>query len=76
MIRFLFDPYFRFRGTHGSGLLLSGFLLLIIGLVILVFPEILIAFIASIFIVGGLFSIFFGWKMRKEKVTYQKIEIN
>jgi hypothetical protein len=72
----MFDPYFRFRGTHGSSFILSGFLLLFIGLVILVFPEILIAFIASIFIVGGLFSLYFGWKMRKEKDTYQRIEIN
>jgi uncharacterized membrane protein HdeD (DUF308 family) len=76
MIRFLFDPYFKLRGTHGSGLLLSGFLLLFIGLVILVFPEILIAFIASIFIVGGLLSLYFGWKLRKEKANYHRIEIN
>ncbi|MFZ0390835.1 MAG: hypothetical protein WAN36_10295 [Calditrichia bacterium] len=46
-----------------------------IGVVILLVPEILVAFVASVFLLGGSALLFLGWKMRKFFNRAQRIKI-
>ncbi len=53
----------------------NGIILFLIGLLIILVPEILVAFVASIFLLlGGLFF-YLGWKIKKAEQNVQRIKI-
>ncbi len=66
MIRFFLNSNNEFLREHGNSLMSAGVIFLLIGLLIVLVPEILVAFIASIFFVIGGFLLYLGWKIRKE----------
>ncbi len=66
MIRFFFDSQDEFFRRHWNSLISTGIIFLLIGLLIVLVPEILVAFVASIFFLIGGFLLFLGWKIRKE----------
>ena len=76
MARYFFSNLNFATENRGGGLSLSGILLILIGLTIIIFPEILIAFIASLFIAGGAILLYFGWKLRKLQKNIREININ
>jgi len=65
MFDYYFSKFFINRSWEWKSMLWFGFGLFIIGLVILFFPEILIAMISSIFLISGIVLILNAWKMRK-----------
>jgi uncharacterized membrane protein HdeD (DUF308 family) len=76
MIRSIFNANNFSTNYKGNGLLFSGLFLILIGLVIIAFPEILIVFIASVFITSGAIIIYLGWKWRKQQKNIIEININ
>ena len=76
MIHHFFRNTFFQPDNSSSGIIFSGVLFLLIGLTILLFPEILIIFIASLFITGGTVILYFGWKLRKIQRNFYEIKIN
>lgn len=61
----------------GNYFMMAGVLLLLIGLLIILVPEILVAFIASLFFMGGAFLLYWGWQARKlsQKRSYVRINV-
>jgi len=76
MIHHLFRNTFLQPDNRSGGVILSGVLFVLIGLIILLFPEILIIFIASMFIAGGIVVLYFGWKLRKMQRIFYETNIN
>jgi uncharacterized membrane protein HdeD (DUF308 family) len=62
--------------NSSGGIIFSGILLVLIGLIIMLFPEILIIFIASLFIGAGIVILYIGWKLRKRQRNFYEININ
>ncbi len=50
-------------------LLILGLLFILIGVVIILVPEILIAFIASIFLLVGIYILLLAWEVRRHEKT-------
>jgi hypothetical protein len=72
-----FTDIFSGRWDFLSGNLLgAGIFSLLIGTVIILVPEILIAFIASIFWIAGLGAIYWSWQIRKSRNQPYEIKIN
>lgn len=71
---------FNFLGSNYSNswisYLLYGFSLIVGGLIILFFPEILVAMIATIFFVVGAFIIAISFQIRRNQDRYRTIRIN
>ncbi len=65
MFDYHFSKLFINRSGEWKSGLWFGFGLFMVGLVILFFPEILIAMISSIFLISGIVFIVSAWKMRK-----------
>jgi hypothetical protein len=76
MTRYFFSNLNFAHENRSGGLSFSGILLILIGLTIIIFPEILIAFIASLFMGGGAILLYFGWKLRKLQKNVIEININ
>ena len=67
-----------FSSRSWSHLLILGVLMILIGLTIIILPEILIAFVASIFFMGGILFFYLAYKIHQiQKYNYEiKININ
>lgn len=50
-----------------------GFVLIGIGLMLFVWPELLAFVVAAVFVTGGLSLLGTGWRMR-QRVTYQRLD--
>lgn len=71
----MFSNYRFYRySNHQEWKLLLGFglLVLLLGMLILVFPEILVAFIASLFFIAGISIISLAWSLRKKSTSGQQ----
>jgi|GEM_PF-6661942 len=51
--------------TAGRGPLISGMALIMTGLLVLLVPEILVAFIAATFMLTGASLLWLGWQLRR-----------
>ncbi len=76
----MFDYYFSKlvinRSAGWKSLFWLGFGLILLGLVILFFPEILIIMISSVLLISGVAIMINGWRMRKDSsVSPQTIRI-
>ena len=71
-----FDIYFNYFTQSWRSYLLQGLLFILGGLIILFFPEILVAMIAMVFFIIGIFIIFLGIQIKKEQNNFQKINIH
>ena len=56
--------------------LFYGVIIILIGLAIILLPEILIAFIASLFFIGGLTLLYIAYKIRQFQKYNYEIRIN
>lgn len=75
MIRFFVNSIHPGFQSNWPGLIGFGIMSLLIGILIVLVPEILVAFIASLFLIIGIFSIFLGWKIRNIFKERQEIRI-
>ena len=72
----MFGRESSFKGKRGTGFYLWGTILFLIGLIILLVPQILVMFIASIFFVTGFGFLYLGWKLNSRRKKWETIEIN
>lgn len=71
-----FDIYFNYFTQSWRSYLIQGLLFILGGLIILFSPEILVAMIAMVFFIIGIFIIFLGIQIKKEQNNLQKINIH
>lgn len=78
MIRLFMNTFATPSQRSWSVLILGGLISILLGLLIIVVPEILIAFIASLFFIAGAGLLFWGWTIRKfqKKSDHITIHIN
>lgn len=76
MWHFIYNTFFRHEKNDWLFYLSQGLILVLVGLIILFFPEILVAFIASIFLLIGFSVIVFAFHIKKYNRKYQRVEIN
>jgi len=76
MIRFFINNFNPNKIKHGSGLIYSGLISIFLGLLVIFVPEILIAFIAFIFISSGLALFGWGINIRRLQNQFQHVKIN
>ena len=50
---------------------LSGIILILVAIIIVAVPEILVAFVASIFIMAGIGALYVGHRMRKSETEFR-----
>lgn len=76
MIRFFMNTFKPTFITQGSGIIVTGLVSIFLGLLIIFVPEILVAFIALLFIATGL--ALFGWGLNIKRIQnqFQQIHIN
>jgi len=72
----IYDLFFRGKNNNWIFYLLQGLLVALTGIVILVFPEILIAFIAMVFFIVGFLLIAFALHHRRRRHKFYEIKIN
>lgn len=75
MFRFVLDTFDDYANKDWLSLIIYGISFLLIGLIIVLVPEILVAFIASIFFFIGLVLLYMGWKWKKLHQKKQKVRI-
>ena len=73
-----YDLFFKRRNNHWLFYLIQGLLIALMGVIILLFPEILIAFIAMIFFVAGFLLIALALHTRRvsQRLYEVKIDLN
>lgn len=76
MQHYIYNLFFGREKNDWLFYLTQGFPLVLVGLIILFFPEILVAFIASIFLLAGFFVITFAFHVKKSNRKYQSVKIN
>ncbi len=74
---------YRFFGNTDKSLernkmsmIFLGVLFLLTGFLIMVLPEILVAFVASVFLVGGSGFIYLAWKINRIQKNRQRIKVD
>jgi len=76
MTDFLFDFFNPGRVQNWIYLMVIGAIFLLTGILIVLVPEILVAFIASIFFVIGFSFLYIGWKLKKSQDRVYRVKIN
>lgn len=76
MQHYIYNLFFKREKNDWLFYLIQGLLLVLFGLIILFYPEILVAFIASIFFLAGIFVIGFAFRIRKNYQRYQSVKLN
>ena len=76
MQHYIYDLFFRNEKSNWLIYLTHGLLIILFGLTILFYPEILVAFIATIFFIIGLLVIAFAFHIKKSNHKFQNIRIN
>ena len=76
MIDFLFGFFNSYRDQNWIYLMITGAVFLLTGILIVLVPEILVAFIASIFFVVGFSFLYIGWKLKKSQDKAYRANIN
>lgn len=76
MLRFILNSGTDIFQRNSTALISIGIVAVLIGLIIVLVPEILIAFIASIFFMIGFSLIYLGWRIRKEAKNEYDINID
>ena len=71
-----FDIYFNYFTQSWRSYLIQGLLFILGGLIILFSPKILVAMIAIVFFITGIFIIFLGIQLKKEQNNPQEINIH
>jgi len=74
MIRFFINNLNPTFVKQGRGLMVSGLFSIFLGLLIIFVPEILVAFIALLFITAGL--ALFGWGLNLKRLQNQSQQIH
>ncbi len=75
MLRFILSSFYPGSNFAAGNLLLAGIVSLLTGFLIILVPEILIAFIASIFLLIGSALIYWSWKIKKQSNNPYEIKI-
>lgn len=75
-MKFFTDIFYSGQDFISSNLFIAGIFSLLIGTVIILVPEILIAFIASVFWIAGLGAIYWSWRIKKNQSNSYEIKIN
>lgn len=68
--------FFSRKGTNWILYLLQGLLVMLTGIIILVYPEILVAFVAMLFFIAGFLLIAFAIHLRRRRYKFHEIKIN
>jgi len=76
MIRLFMNTFSTPGQRLWSGFILGGLISILLGLLIILVPEILIAFIASVFFIAGAGLLFWGWTIRKVQNRTDQITIH
>lgn len=76
MIRFFVNTINPSIIKQGSGLIFSGLLSIFIGLLVIFVPEILVAFVAIIFILSGIALFGWGLNIKRLQNQFQQVKIN
>lgn len=76
MRHYIYDFFLKNEKNSWLFYLTQGLLIILIGLIILFFPEILVTFIATIFFIIGFLVIAFALHIRKSNRKFQSIRIN
>ncbi|GAB4377918.1 MAG: hypothetical protein Kow0042_26250 [Calditrichia bacterium] len=76
MMRIFLNDSWAMMRQNVLAIIMFGVFFLLIGMLILFVPEIIIAFIASIFFFIGGMLIYWGWRARKYLKETQRIKIN
>ena len=71
-----YDLFFKRSNNHWLFYLIQGLLIALMGIIILLFPEILIAFIAMIFFVAGFLLIALSLHIRRRSQRLYEVKIN
>ena len=76
MIRFFINTINPNTIKQGRGLIFSGLLSIFLGLLVIFVPEILVAFVAFIFIISGLALFGWGLNIKRLQNQVQQVKIN
>lgn len=70
------DLFFNRKNNHWLFYLIQGLLIALMGVIILMFPEILIAFVAMIFFIAGFLLIALAVHLRRRRHKLYEVKIN
>jgi uncharacterized membrane protein HdeD (DUF308 family) len=76
MIQFFIDSFNSSQIKQGNGLIFSGIISVIFGFIVIFVPEILVAFIALLFMATGIALFGWGLKIKKLQNQFQQVQIN
>ena len=76
MIRFFINTFNPTYIKQATGLIIAGLVSIFLGLLIIFVPEILIAFIAFLFIATGFALFGWGLNVRRLQNQFQQVKIN
>ena len=72
----LYDQFLNKRGNSWLIYLIQGLLAASIGVIILLVPEILIAFVAGLFFIAGSLLTAFALRLRRRRHIFCKVKVN
>jgi hypothetical protein len=76
MMHFFLNNFNPGKSKRGSAMIVSGLLAMGLGLLIIFIPEILIAFVAFLFIASGLALFSWGMNIKRFQKQFQHVEIH